>query len=110
GARVDRPRDRVRHQRRSRKIPAPVLRRGLGARDRRGQRRLLLFPRARAAPVIEDAEIAEVVATMKSGWLGSGPKVAQFEADCRKYKGADHAAALYSCTAALHLSILAAGL
>ena len=63
-----------------------------------------------AAPVIEDAEIAEVVATMKSGWLGSGPKVAQFEADFREYKGAAHAAALYSCTAALHLSILAAGL
>jgi dTDP-4-amino-4,6-dideoxygalactose transaminase len=63
-----------------------------------------------ASPVIEDAEIAEVVATMKSGWLGSGPKVAQFEMDFRQYKGADHAAALYSCTAALHLSILAAGL
>jgi dTDP-4-amino-4,6-dideoxygalactose transaminase len=63
-----------------------------------------------AAPVIEDDEINEVVATMKSGWLGSGPKVAQFESDFRQYKGADFAVALYSCTAALHLSILAAGI
>jgi dTDP-4-amino-4,6-dideoxygalactose transaminase len=63
-----------------------------------------------AAPVIEDEEIAEVVATMKSGWLGSGPKVAQFESDFRQYKGAEHAVALYSCTAALHLSMLAAGI
>jgi dTDP-4-amino-4,6-dideoxygalactose transaminase len=63
-----------------------------------------------AAPLIEDAEIEEVVATMKSGWLGSGPKVARFENDFKRYKGAQHAVALHSCTAALHLSILAAGL
>ncbi len=63
-----------------------------------------------AAPLIEDAEIDEVVASMKSGWLGSGPKVARFESDFRKYKGADYAVALYSCTAALHLSLLAAGI
>jgi dTDP-4-amino-4,6-dideoxygalactose transaminase len=61
------------------------------------------------APAIEDAEINEVVATMKSGWLGTGPKVAKFEKDFSSYKGAEFAAALNSCTAALHLSILAAG-
>lgn len=61
------------------------------------------------APVIEDAEIEEVVKTMKSGWLGTGPKVARFEEDIKKYKGANYAAAVNSCTAALHLSILAAG-
>jgi len=60
-------------------------------------------------PAIEDAEIAEVVATMKSGWLGTGPKVAQFENDFKRYKDAEHAVALHSCTAALHLAILAAG-
>ncbi len=60
-------------------------------------------------PAVEDAEIAEVVATMKSGWLGTGPKVAQFENDFKRYKGAEHAAALHSCTAALHLAIIAAG-
>ncbi len=62
------------------------------------------------APAIEDAEINEVVASMKSGWLGTGPKVARFEADFAKYKGVKHSAAVNSGTAALHLSILAAGL
>ncbi len=62
------------------------------------------------SPVIEDAEIEEVVATLKSGWLGTGPKVAQFEDDFREYKRAKHAIAVNSCTAALHLSMLAAGL
>lgn len=62
------------------------------------------------APAIEDAEIQEVVASMKTGWLGTGPKVAQFERDFALYKGAQHTAAFNSCTAALHLSILAAGI
>jgi dTDP-4-amino-4,6-dideoxygalactose transaminase len=62
------------------------------------------------SPLIEDAEVEEVVATMRSGWLGTGPKVARFEEDMRAYKGAEHAVAVNSCTAALHLSILAAGL
>jgi dTDP-4-amino-4,6-dideoxygalactose transaminase len=63
-----------------------------------------------AAPLIGDEEIAEVVATMKSGWLGSGPKVSKFEADFKLYKDANHAVALNSCTAALHLSMLVAGI
>jgi len=63
-----------------------------------------------ATPIIEDDEIAEVVATMKSGWLGSGPKVAKFESAFRQYKGVQNAVALHSCTAALHLSMLAAGI
>ncbi len=62
------------------------------------------------APAIEDDEIQEVVASMKSGWLGTGPKVARFEADFAKYKGAKNSAAVNSCTAALHLSLLASGL
>jgi dTDP-4-amino-4,6-dideoxygalactose transaminase len=61
-----------------------------------------------AKPMIEDAEIEEVVATLKSGWIGSGPKVAQFEQDFLSYKGSGHPVALHSCTAALHLSMLAA--
>jgi dTDP-4-amino-4,6-dideoxygalactose transaminase len=61
------------------------------------------------APAIEDAEVQEVLASMQSGWLGTGPKVARFENDFRDYKGALHAVAVSSCTAALHLSILAAG-
>lgn len=59
------------------------------------------------APAIEDAEIQEVINSMKSGWLGTGPKVAQFERDFAAYKDATYSAALNSCTAALHLSILA---
>lgn len=47
---------------------------------------------------------------MKTGWLGTGPKVAQFERDFAAYKGAKYSAALNSCTAALHLSILTAGI
>lgn len=62
------------------------------------------------APAIEDAEIDEVVASMKSGWLGTGPKVAEFEQDFAKYKGIKNSAAVNSCTAALHLSLLASGL
>ncbi len=62
------------------------------------------------SPVIEEAEIQEVIATMKTGWLGTGPKVAQFEDDFKTYKNTKHATAVNSCTAALHLSILAAGL
>ena len=60
------------------------------------------------APAIEDAEIQEVIASMKSGWLGTGPKVARFEKDFCAYKDAEYAVAVNSCTAALHLSILAA--
>lgn len=62
------------------------------------------------SPAIEDAEIQEVVASMQSGWLGTGPKVARFEEDFKRYKGGGHAVAVNSCTAALHLSLLAAGL
>lgn len=62
------------------------------------------------SPAIEEAEIQEVVASLQSGWLGTGPKVAQFEQDFAAYKGAKYSAALNSCTAALHLSILAAGI
>jgi dTDP-4-amino-4,6-dideoxygalactose transaminase len=62
------------------------------------------------APAIEEEEIAEVVASLRSGWLGTGPKVARFEDDFRRYKRADQAVAVSSCTAALHLSMLAAGL
>ncbi|NJN37043.1 MAG: DegT/DnrJ/EryC1/StrS family aminotransferase, partial [Nitrospiraceae bacterium] len=72
----------------------------------RDKSRFLTF----GAPAIEDAEIQEVLATMKSGWLGTGPRVARFERDIMAYKGVSHAAAVNSCTAALHLSLLASGL
>jgi dTDP-4-amino-4,6-dideoxygalactose transaminase len=62
------------------------------------------------SPAIEKAEIEEVIAVMQSGWLGTGPRVARLEQDFAGYKGIEHAVALNSCTAALHLSILAAGI
>jgi len=62
------------------------------------------------APLIEQPEIDEVVASLKSGWLGTGPKVHQFEEMFRQYKGTKYAMALNSCTAALHLSMLAIGI
>jgi len=68
--------------------------------------RFLVF----GAPAIEDAEIEAVVASMKTGWLGTGPRVAQFEQDFAAYRSAKYAIAVNSCTAALHLSILAAGI
>ena len=62
------------------------------------------------APQIDDAEIDEVVASMRVAWLGTGPKVARFEEQFRKYRNGQHAVAVNSCTAALHLSLLAAGI
>jgi dTDP-4-amino-4,6-dideoxygalactose transaminase len=62
------------------------------------------------APRFSDAAVDEVVETLKSGWIGSGPRVARFEQAFRAYTGAAHATALHSCTAALHLSLLALGL
>ena len=62
-----------------------------------------------AAPSIEEPEIEEVVATLRSGWLGTGPRVARFEDLFRRYAGSSHAMAVNSCTAGLHLAMLAAG-
>jgi dTDP-4-amino-4,6-dideoxygalactose transaminase len=61
-----------------------------------------------APPSIGFDEIAEVVATLESGWLTTGPRVAAFEQAFADYVGAPHAIAVNSCTAALHLSLLAA--
>jgi dTDP-4-amino-4,6-dideoxygalactose transaminase len=62
-----------------------------------------------APPLIERAEIAEVVSALESGWLTTGPRVAAFERAFAEYADAPHAVALNSCTAALHLSLLACG-
>jgi dTDP-4-amino-4,6-dideoxygalactose transaminase len=62
-----------------------------------------------APPSVGSQEIAEVVATLESGWLTTGPRVASFEHAFAGYVGATHALAVNSCTAALHLSLLACG-
>lgn len=58
-------------------------------------------------PQIEQAEIDEVVDTLRSGWLGTGPKTAAFETAFAAYCENRCAVAVSSCTAALHLSLLA---
>ena len=60
------------------------------------------------APRIERAEIDAVVSVLESRWLGTGPRVAEFERAFAAYQRLDHVAAVSSCTAALHLSLLAA--
>jgi dTDP-4-amino-4,6-dideoxygalactose transaminase len=55
-------------------------------------------------------EIAEVAAALRSGWITSGPRVAQFEREFREYTGAAHALAVNSCTAGLHLALAALGI
>jgi len=62
------------------------------------------------SPKIEQEEIDEVVDSLKSGWISTGPKVAKFEEHFRHYIGARHALALNSCTAGLHLSMIVAGI
>ena len=61
-------------------------------------------------PSIGPEEINEVVETLKSGWLTSGPRVKKFERLFAGAIGASHAVALNSCTAALHLAVEALGL
>jgi dTDP-4-amino-4,6-dideoxygalactose transaminase len=60
-------------------------------------------------PEIGEDEIAEVVDTMRSGWLTTGPKVKRLEAEFAQFVGAPHALAVNSCTAALHLALEALG-
>ncbi len=62
------------------------------------------------SPLIGDDEKREILDCLETGWLGTGPKVARLEREFCAYKEASHAVAVNSCTAALHLSMLAAGI
>jgi perosamine synthetase len=62
-----------------------------------------------AVPDITEAEIAAVVAVLRSGWITTGPEVKAFEREFAEYVGAPHAVAVNSCTAALHLGLEALG-
>ncbi|MDE2275410.1 MAG: DegT/DnrJ/EryC1/StrS family aminotransferase, partial [Burkholderiales bacterium] len=68
-----------------------------------------------ALPEIGDEEIAEVVSALKSGWVTTGPKTAQFERDFAAFLGAGggsgdlHCIAVNSATAGLHLALEAVG-
>ncbi len=61
-------------------------------------------------PQIGEEEIAEVVDSLRSGWVTTGPKVKKFEQALAEYVGVAEAVAVNSCTAALHLSLAAAGI
>lgn len=61
-------------------------------------------------PQIGPSEVDEVVSTLKSGWLTTGPKVKRFEQEFAAAVGATNAVAVNSCTAALHLAVEAMGL
>jgi dTDP-4-amino-4,6-dideoxygalactose transaminase len=63
-----------------------------------------------ARPDYGDAEIAEVVDTLRSGWTTTGPRTARFEEEFKAYTGAKAALAVNSCTAALHLALAALGI
>jgi len=60
-------------------------------------------------PTIEKEEIKEVINTLKSGWLVSGPKVLEFEKRISNYLGAKFIRVLNSCTSCLELAILSFG-
>jgi dTDP-4-amino-4,6-dideoxygalactose transaminase len=60
-------------------------------------------------PAITEEEIAAVSETLRSGWLTTGPRTAELEARMREYLEAKHVLAVSSCTAALHLSLVALG-
>ncbi|MFK5969586.1 MAG: DegT/DnrJ/EryC1/StrS family aminotransferase [Candidatus Marithrix sp.] len=63
-----------------------------------------------ALPCIGEEEINEVVDTLRSGWLTSGPKTKYFEEEFANFIGIPHALAVNSCTAGLHLALEAIGI
>jgi len=60
-------------------------------------------------PALDETEIEAVAETLRSGWLTTGPRTAELEARMREYLDAEHVLAVSSCTAALHLSLVALG-
>jgi len=62
------------------------------------------------APWMGEAEEQAVADVLRSGWLAHGPKVKEFEQAFAAHLGVKHAVSVSSCTAALHLSLLALGI
>jgi len=56
-------------------------------------------------PLMGDDEIAAVSEVLRSGWLGLGPRTAEFEREFSRYIGIDHTVGVNSCTAALDLAL-----
>jgi len=61
-------------------------------------------------PAIGESEIDAVVRTLRSKWIGTGPRVKAFQDRFAQHIGAKHAIAVSSCTAALHLVMIASGI
>lgn len=62
-----------------------------------------------ALPAIGEEEIAEVIDSLRSGWVTTGAKTKRFEEQFRQYVGSTHAIAVNSCTAGLHVALTALG-
>ncbi len=60
-------------------------------------------------PYMDEAEAQAAAAAIRTGWIAQGPLVARFEAAFAARVGAAHAVAVNSCTAALHLALVCAG-
>jgi dTDP-4-amino-4,6-dideoxygalactose transaminase len=63
-----------------------------------------------ARPYVGEEEEQAVIQSLRSGWLSQGPRVAEFEKQFAQYVGAKHAIAVSSCTTALHLAFIGAGI
>ena len=61
-------------------------------------------------PSFDETDVRAMAEPLASGWVVQGPKVKQFEEAFASFAGAPHAVATTSCTTALHLSLLAAGI
>jgi dTDP-4-amino-4,6-dideoxygalactose transaminase len=63
-----------------------------------------------ALPDVDDTEVNEIIRTINSGWITTGPKALQFGAEFAAAVGARHGVPVNSCTAAMHLALEAVGL
>lgn len=81
-----------------------------GADSERGGLSEEIRPLPFCQPDITDVEVNEVIDTIRSGWLTTGPRTQQFEEQFRQYVGSKYAVAVSSCTAGMHLSLMAAGI
>ena len=77
-----------------------------GGRPVRSRQSRIVF----GAPLLGEAEVAAVAECIRTGWIGLGERVGRFEQEFATYKGARYAAAVSSCSAAMHLALEALGI